>query len=535
MEIEVQLTSEPIAEKISPPFSGVSGAWAEFRGIVRGEENGAKISALEYEAYPGMAEREICRLVQEMSEHHPCFAAKIIHRIGVIPVGEAAIYIGIAAKHRAEAFALLAKFMDRLKQDVPIWKRRGLPIHNSEATIQKAKTANRQSPIQLDDALAKIESCLQTLPPVRVPIAESFGRILRETVCATEDSPDCDRSTRDGYAVLRDDGSEIYSVVDTLHAADWKPRQLKTGEAVRVATGATVPCANLRVVMQEDVERVGDQIKILRHERTLNLRKRGEEWRKGDVVLAAGKKLDAGSLALLAAVGCTQPSVSPKLRVAHFTTGDEIIPADQTPKPGQVRDSNSILIRALLEKFGCSVTHRHLPEDFERAKTDFSTFGFPLSAFDLVLVSGGASVGEKDFTRPLLKWLGYEIEFNRVNIRPGAPLIFGTNGNRVAFGLPGNPLSHFVCFHMFVAAALARLMGSAPPDFLPGRLAVDLADAASSRETLWPAQRDAVGLHPLPWSSSGDVACLAQTDALLRVPANSASLAAGTEVKFLQV
>ncbi len=177
--------------------------------------------------------------------------------------------------------------------------------------------------MQLDEALAEINSRCQPLPGERVSLADASGRELREAVLASEDFPASDRSTRDGYAILADDASEIFSVVDTLHAADWKPRQLKVGEAVRVATGASLPCENLRVVMQENVERTDNQIKILRREATLNVRKRGEEMRACDTALPAGTRLDAGALALLATVGCTQPLVSPKLRVVHFTTGDE--------------------------------------------------------------------------------------------------------------------------------------------------------------------------------------------------------------------
>src|SRR5664279_5329313 len=124
MEIEIQLTNLPIAGKILPPAGGAAGAWLEFRGVVRGEENGQPIAALEYEAYPEMAEREIRRLLEALTAKHLCLAARVIHRISVIPVGETAIYVGVAGRHRAEAIALLAEFMDRLKQDVPIWKRR---------------------------------------------------------------------------------------------------------------------------------------------------------------------------------------------------------------------------------------------------------------------------------------------------------------------------------------------------------------------------------------------------------------------------
>ena len=540
MEIDIQLVPGPIAGKISPPLSGRHGAWLEFRGVVRDNENGENISALEYEAYPEMARRELGRILEEISSRHPCLAARVIHRVGIIPVRETAIYVGIAAGHRAEAIALLAEFMDKLKQDVPIWKRRALPAVAANVNLRTADSVESadshrrlQKILSLDEAVAVIQSRCQPLPCVQAPLEECPGRVLRETICAPADSPDADRSTRDGYAILQDDPSEVFTVVDTLHAADWRPRELKAGETVRVATGASLPCENLSVVMQEHVERTGDKIRILKRETTLNVRKRGEEIRAGQPLLSAGTWLDAGKLALLASIGCTQPLVAPRLRIAHLTTGDEIVPPEQTPKPGQVRDSNSILIRSLLQKFSGELEQHHLPENFESAKRLVSTFNLQPSTFDVLLVSGGASVGDKDFTRPLLEWLGFEIVFSQVNVRPGRPLIFGQNGTRVAFGLPGNPLSHFVCFHLFVAAALAKLTGTEPPIFLRGVLVAKLEDAPNPRETLWPARLDAAGLHPLAWASSGDLTCLAETNTLIRVPANRGSLAVGVEVDFL--
>ena len=522
-----------------PPTSGAAGAWLEFRGIVRGEENGAKISALEYEAYPEMAEREIRRLLKIISARHPCLAATVIHRVGIIPVGETAIYVGVAGRHRGEALALLAEFMDRLKLDVPIWKRRAVQMPKSEVRSQKSESATgqQQSALALDAAIAAISSRCQPLSPVRLSLAEFVGRVLRETVYAPEDLPAHDRSTRDGYAILAGDTSEYFQIVDTIHAADWKPRQLQAGETVRVATGAVLPCDGVRVVMQENVERSGDRMKILKHETGFNLRRRGEDVRAGQPLVPSGARLDAGKLALLVTVGCTQPLVSPRLRVVHFTTGDEIVSPEQTPQPGQIRDSNSILIRGLLEKYDCELTQKHLPENFEQAQVEIANFNFQISNADLLLVSGGASVGDKDFTRPLLEWLGFEVVFSPVNVRPGKPLIFGVNGARVAFGLPGNPLSHFVCFHFAVATALAKLTGATEPKFLRGKLAAALDDAASPRETLWPARLEFVGgeqrLFPLTWASSGDVTCLATANALLRVPANCASLAAGAAIEFL--
>jgi molybdopterin molybdotransferase len=540
MEITVQLTNAPIAETISPP-SGMVGAWAEFRGLVRGEENGGPISALEYEAYPEMAEREMRRLLTEISARHPCFAAKVIHRVGIVPVGEAAVYLGVAAKHRAEGVALLGEFMDGLKKDVPIWKRRALPVQPSAPPLagqpEPAKAGTPNIMRSLDEAMTEISSHCHPLPPVRVLLEESLGRVLRETVCAPDDLPANDRSTRDGYAILADDTSEDFQIVDTIHAADWKPRQLQHGEAVRMATGAALPCDGVRVAMQENVERSGDQIRIKKREAGLNLRKRGEDVMAGQPLVQSGVRLDAGKLALLATAGCAQPLVSPRLRVAHFTTGDEIVSPDQRPKPGQIRDSNSILVRGLLQNYSCDLKQKHLPENFEAAWAQLDLNR--IMAADLVLVSGGASVGNKDFTRPLLERLGFEIIFSQVNLRPGKPLIFGINGSRVAFGLPGNPLSHFVCFHFAVATALAKLAGKTAPSFLRGKLAAKLEDKPCPRETLWPARLKFSGgeikLQPLAWASSGDVTCFAAANALIRVPANMGLLDVGAKVDFLPV
>ena len=540
MEIEIQLTGLPIAEKNLPPAQlGAHGAWLEFRGAVRGEENNQPIAALEYEAYPEMAEREIRRLLKAISAKNPCLAAKVIHRVGIVPVGEAAIYVGVAAVHRGEAIALLAEFMDRLKQDVPVWKRRALPVEVGRITpcapSDGGQRTARPTLKSLDEAMTEICSHCHPLPPVRVLLEESLGRVLRETVCAPEDLPANDRSTRDGYAILADDASESFQIVDTIHAADWKPHQLQHGEAVRVATGAALPCDGVRVVMQENVERNGDQIHITKHEAGLNLRKRGEDVVAGQPLVQSGVRLDAGKLALLATAGCAQPLVSPRLRVAHFTTGDEIVSPDQRPKPGQIRDSNSILVRGLLQNYSCDLKQKHLPENFEAAWAQLDLNR--IMAADLVLISGGASVGGKDFTRPLLERLGFEIIFSQVNLRPGKPLIVGINGSRVAFGLPGNPLSHFVCFHFAVATALAKLAGDTAPSFLRGKLAAKLEDKPCPRETLWPARLEFSGgeikLQPLVWASSGDVTCLAAANALIRVPANMGLLDAGAKVDFL--
>ena len=155
-----------------------------------------------------------------------------------------------------------------------------------------------------------------------------------------------------------------------------------------------------------------------------------------------------------------------------------------------------------------------------------------------LLVSGGASVGEKDFTRPLLEWLGFEIVFSQVNVRPGRPLIFGVNGELASRSHLVCPAIHCRILSVFIClsrAALAKLVGEEPRKFLRGQMAAKLDDAPNPRETLWPARLDSAGLHPLAWASSGNVTCLAETNALIRVPANRGSIEAGAEVVYSPV
>ncbi len=541
MKIEIQITPQAIEPRAGrmPEFAGTAGAIAEFAGVVRDEENGERIAALEYEAFSPMAEHEMRRILASLTERFPCLAARVIHRVGIIPSGETAILVVILARHRSEAFGLLAEFMNRLKQDVPIWKRRTLPLRKPRSVRPANGSRPTSQILSLTDARAQIEARVPPRAAVEATLEQAAGRILRETVFASEDQPTHDRSTRDGYAIMHDDSSTTFKVVDTLHAADWRPRALKTGEAVRVATGASLPCDHLQVIMQEEVERIGDQIKIGARDDADNVRKRGEEMRAGDAVLTAGTRLNAGALALLATVGCVRPCVSPRIKVVHLLTGDEVVPPNQTPLPGQPRDSNSTLIQSWVNSLPANLWQQRLPEDFEQAKASVETCLSQIGKADLLLVSGGASVGDKDFTRALLEYLGFEIVFHRGNLRPGAPLIFGVAGDRVAFGLPGNPLSHFAAWHAFVSVAVARMTGGQSPPFMQGQLASPLVDADCPRETLWPASCQSpsgkLELTPLRRHSAGDVACLAAANALIRVPAKTSALPAGTAVEYLSI
>jgi molybdopterin molybdotransferase len=506
--------------------------------VVRGEENGQPIAALEYEAYSPMAEREMRRIIEETARHQPCRFVRVIHRIGVIPVGEAAIYVGVAGRHRAEAFALLAEFMDRLKQDVPIWKRRAIAPNEPQAH-DNLLLHMQQKVVQAASANEVLELLTRLVHPLdteRLSLADAAGRVLREPVCAPEDQPPFDRSSVDGFAVRQDDRVTQFRIVDEIRAGDWKPRALQPGEAVRIATGGALPGDGLQVVMKEDARAEAGTLTVLRRNAERNIRVRGEDAQVGQVLVAAGTILQPGTLALLAGVGCVQPLVTRLPRVLHIATGNEIVPPDQPPERGQIRDSNSTLVRAFLGPWGIAPEQKRVAED---AKPIHSAIPNPQSAIDLLLISGGASVGEHDFTRRLLEASGFTIHVSKTTARPGKPLIVAQRGGTLAFGLPGNPLAHFVCLNLYVRAALAIFAGqAAAPLFQTGVLAADLAADGNTRETFWPARwtlQDGLAmLTPLPWSSSGDLTALATANALIRVSAGAGQFQRGSRVEFVR-
>jgi len=550
MNIRIQLTTRRIEDLLTAgPPEGSAGAWVEFRGIVRAEEDGALISALEYEAYSSMAEGEMRKILSDLATRHPCLSAFVIHRTGVIPAGEAAIYVGVGARHRAEAFALMTAFLDRLKADVPIWKvralardeegvGRGVPIKETAGGPARTSSGKDSSPKTPAEVIALLQGLCHPLAAERVPLSHAGGRVLREPVRAEEDQPAFDRSSVDGYAVRVDDPSTSFRIVDEIRAGDWKPRSLQPGEAVHIGTGGALPGNGLQVVMREDVKVEGETVCALRRDAEKNIRFKGEDARAGQVLVEIGTVLEPGTLGLLASVGCANPLVARLPRVLHVVTGNEIVAPEQRPARGQIRDSNSTLVRAFLEGWRVVPTQYKVGEDesdIEGALRD------PLyRKCDLLLISGGARVGEHDFTRRILERWGWQILVGKTTTRPGKPLIVAQRGRAVAFGLPGNPLAHWVCLNLYVRVALAAFGGlprAEPRSFQSGVLTEGLDAGANVRETFWPArwslQDGRLVLQPLRWTSSGDLTSLARANAMIRVKEGTTALEKGQQVEFV--
>lgn len=392
--------------------------------------------------------------------------------------------------------------------------------------------------ISVDAALHAVLAHARSLDAVALPLVQALGRTLRSDARGDLDSPPFDASAMDGYAARRADLAQPLRIVGESTAGRGFPGAIGPGECVRILTGAPVPPGADCIVKQEDTGRDGDNVRITHNAATpAFIRLRGENRRAGALVVPAGTRLGPPELAALAASGIARPEVSRAPRCVHVVTGDELVAPDRPPVGAQIRDSNSTLVAALLAQHGAELAaHLTVRDDLAAAQAALGA----LPPHDVLLISGGASVGDRDIARPLLTALGYQPHFHGVNLRPGKPLLFATRGASLAFALPGNPVSHWVVFHLFVAPLL-RFLETGVRN-APARLTGRLADHAplpppDARHTYWPARAVIVdGRHeltPLPLASSGDSCGLVGANALLPLPPGGSSFIPGQAVEFL--
>lgn len=359
--------------------------------------------------------------------------------------------------------------------------------------------------------------------PERRPLEKALGCVLRESICADADLPAFSRSAVDGFAVALNAPPGRFRIAGEVRPGQTASAVPKPGEAWKIFTGSALPEEGVGLVMVEDAAIEGENVVLRVPPDAGHIRARASQARQGQALLEAGMVLGPGAVALLASVGAADPLVSPRVRAAHLSTGAELVPVSQKPAPGFIRDSNTPLVAALLSAAGAERTfHSYATEDIAEG---VKTLADAADA-DLFLISGGASVGEHDGARAILEKSGFTIRSAKVRSRPGKPMIFATRGPQVAFGLPGNPLAHFVCFQLFVRRAIGRLTGAEPAGLTEVILEGE-PPAADPRETWWPARihgvAGALRACPLPWRDSSDLTGLPQANALLRIPEQGAN------------
>lgn len=331
--------------------------------------------------------------------------------------------------------------------------------------IKKQTSCNDEfdpNSLSFEQALERIEQSIQPIKGKKnVTIREAAGHILAEDVTSPLDVPPFINSAMDGYAINSQDipssAENTLKVIGKSFAGGPFEGKVKPGEAIRIMTGAIVPEGTDTVVMQEHAEVDGENISIgSEHKAKQNVRNPGDDFFKGDTIIKAGERLSPAKLGLLASVGVTEFKVIRKPVVAFFSTGDELKGVGQTLQPGDIYDSNRYILFGMLQKMGVDcIDMGVIPDIKEEIEL---TLKEAANIADLVITSGGASVGEADFIKLILDEIG-EVGFWKIAMKPGKPLAFGHINDVLFFGLPGNPVSAMATFYQFVQPSLRLLEG----------------------------------------------------------------------------
>jgi molybdopterin molybdotransferase len=392
--------------------------------------------------------------------------------------------------------------------------------------------------ISFDEAVELVRSIAQPLGTETISLAEAANRVLARPVIAEIDSPRSDVSAMDGYAVREADLTDLpvslEIIGESFAGASWTGT-VAPGTCARIFTGAPVPAASDRVVIQENVRREGERAIIdappggARH-----IRRRGSDFAAGEELLAAGRVVDPRAIVAAAAADVAKLEVYRRPSVHILSTGDELAePGTARERGDAIPESVSFGVAALVEQWGGkSIGRTRLRDDLvpmQRAAAD------SIETADVVVITGGASVGEKDFAKTMFEPLGLELVFSKVAIKPGKPVWLGRARGKLVIGLPGNPTSALVTGRLFLAPLLAGLTGRAIEDALGWRKAAVAShlEACGSRETFHRGRFIDGEAEILSFQDSSAQKALAQAELLVRQPANSPSVECGAEVDVL--
>ncbi|HJZ91270.1 MAG TPA: gephyrin-like molybdotransferase Glp [Gemmataceae bacterium] len=396
--------------------------------------------------------------------------------------------------------------------------------------------------LEVEEALAIVLDRTRPRTPVETALTpRALGRVLAESVTSELDSPPFAKSVMDGYAVRSADAtsSVALTVIEEVAAGKTPTKTIGPGQATRVMTGAPIPFGADAVIPHEQTELTENTVQLRRPVAAGEfVIPRGREMAAGEVVLNKGTVLTPAVLGLLSAVGRTTVIAQPVPRLAVVPTGDELVEPPAAPGPGQIRNSNGPMLMAQATRAGAEARYMGIARDDRDALRNL--LDDALAASDIVVLSGGVSAGKYDYVPDVLRELGVEAHFHKIRMKPGKPLFFGTRGETLVFGLPGNPLSSFVGFELFVRPALRKMSGYAIPGpvFVGLPLAAPL-EASNDRPTYAPGRLEVSSegqrVRGAAWFGSADLRGLAGADALIRLPAGSVKYASGYIVSTLPV
>ncbi|MCB2049372.1 MAG: molybdopterin molybdotransferase MoeA [Novosphingobium sp.] len=392
------------------------------------------------------------------------------------------------------------------------------------------------APLPLEEAQARLIALAQIMPGETIPVELAAGRVLAEPLAARRTQPPADLSAMDGYTVRAGDSSGPWRIVGESAAGHPFSGSLSAGEAVRISTGALMPADADCVILQEDVARDGDRLTLTGDgpdPEDKHVRRRGLDFLSGEAIMAAGTRLGPAQLALAISAGHAEVSVHRLPRVAIIDSGDELASSPSQCALHQIPASNGAMLAAMLRESGCEARRiGPVADDLDALRTAFANTG----DCEVIVTSGGASVGDHDLVRPALESLGAHIDFWRVAIKPGKPLLIATlernQGRQIIVGLPGNPVSSFVTAYLFALPLLRAMMGHASP--LPRSFetrSASLLRAIGSRREFVRGYWDGESVTAMTVQDSGALASLAASNVLIDRPANAPATAPGETIR----
>jgi len=381
----------------------------------------------------------------------------------------------------------------------------------------------------------KIINKTLTYPKIEtIPIEKSLGRILAQDIVSGLNMPPFDKSAMDGFAISSKDNSEKFSIVEVIPAGAVPKKRINRGECAKIMTGAMLPDGTDRVVKREVTKEKNGVMFIKGEDKAFNVCLEGEDIQVGDRILAAGDKIRSAEVGIIASMGMNTVKVYKKPLVGILTTGSEIVEPGKKLATGQIYNSNSYSLSAQILELGAEVKYGGIVSDNQKligkSIEDF------LSTVDMVLISGGVSMGDFDYVPQILEKLGVTLHFEKVAIKPGKPTVFGTCGKKFVFGLPGNPVSTFIIFEIFVKPLLYSLLGyTFAPFYLKGVMQQDMKRKKSIRLAFVPVMYNKGKISDISYHGSAHFNVLSQANALLEIPVGIDEILKGSEVDVRQI
>jgi len=413
-----------------------------------------------------------------------------------------------------------------------------LHCHLPVATLIAMSDPSNLDLLSVAQAIAILDAAPAEPWTLRKKIGDAQGYRIAADLVADRDYPPFDKSAMDGFAVRCADIEAVpheLKLVDEIAAGGVSSRPLQQGETMAIMTGAPLPEAADGVVPVEFAEKLeGSRVRLQQKPTPEKfITRQGGDCAKGATLLRTGDALHAAQLAVAASVGAAELEVFAAPRVGVLATGNEIVAIDQTPSAVQIRNSNNVMLVSLLKRLGCE------PRDLGIVRDDpleiRASIELGIAGNDVLLVSGGMSMGEYDFVPRVLKDLGFQLQITKLRVKPGKPFVFATRGKKFVFGIPGNPVSGFCCTLRLVNRVLTRLAGGKIDEsWRHAKLTEDLP-ANGPREFYQPAKIHGDELTPLAWKGSADIFTLAAANALLVRAESEPARKAGEIVTALEI